>query len=242
MTRKNTVLIVDSDPQLQKLMSMVLNPTDFKIVSCDTGGQAMRQMISTKPDLVLLNLTLSDMDGKDVITAIREWSQTPIIILSERSDDEDIIMAINKGANDYVTRPFNSEVLLARIYARLRSSAIAVAGEPEVVNGPLRMDLVRHEVFLNDILLGFTPKEYNLLHYFIVNRGRMLTHKEILKAVWGPAHSEDTQYLRVYIGQIRAKLEKDPSVPTLIISEPGVGYSMEFAELAALQQVSELRA
>ena len=240
--KKNTILIVDSDPQLQKMMSIVLNSADFKIIECNTGEQASRLVLSTKPDLVLLDLTLSDMHGKDVITAIREWSQVPIIILSERGGDADVIMALNLGANDYIIRPFNADVLLARLNASLRKSAVDETGTPEISNGPLRIDLVRHEVFLNEELLGFTPKEYNLLRYFIVNRGRMLTHKEILKEVWGPAHSDDTQYLRVFVSQLRAKIEKYPSIPTLIMSEPGVGYRMEIAEIVGKIEPLQLSA
>ena len=234
--KKNTVLIVDADPQLQKLMSIILDAADFKIVTCDAGKQAVRLFMSVKPDLVLLDLSLPDMEGKDVISAIREWSQIPIIMLSARSDDDDVITALNLGANDYVIRPFSADVLLARINAALRSSTIDIAGQPEISNGPLRINLVRHEVYLNETLLGFTPKEYNLLRYFIVNRGRMLTHREILQEVWGKAHGEDTQYLRVFIGQIRAKIEIHPAIPKMIITEPGVGYRMEIAEILALPQ------
>jgi two-component system, OmpR family, KDP operon response regulator KdpE len=212
-------------------MTIVLDEADFKIVPCAKGQQAARLSLAAKPDLVLLNLTLADMDGKDVITAIRELSPVLIIILTERGGDDDVIMALNCGANDYVIRPFNADVLLARINASLRHSVVQETGAAEISNGPLRIDLVRHEVFLNDTLLGFTPKEYNLLRYFIVNRGRMLTHKEILKEVWGAAHGDDTQYLRVFIGQIRAKIESNPSTPVLIMTEPGVGYRMELAEI-----------
>ena len=231
---KKKILIVDSDPQLQKMMSILLEPEDYKIVECLTGKQAARLCVSTKPDLVLLAFTLPDMDGMAVISSIREWSQIPIIVLTERAGDEDVVMALNSGANDYVIRPFNADVLMARINVALRSSAVAEVGEPEIQNGPLRINLVKHEVFLNDELIGFTPKEYSLLRYFIVNRGKMLTHKEILKEVWGHAHGDDTQYLRVFIGQIRAKIEKDSILPALITTEPGVGYRMELAEIAGI--------
>jgi len=230
--KRNTVLVVDSDPQLQKLMSIVLNPMNFKIVECPDGKQAARLSFLTKPDLVLLDLTLPDMEGKDVITAIRERSQAPIIILTARKEDNDVIMALNRGASDYVIKPFNADVLLARIYAALRKSTVDEAGVLEINNGPLRIDLVRHKVFLHDELLRFTPKEYDLLRYFIVHRGKMLSHKQILKEIWGPAHVEDTQYLRVYIRQVRAKIGKHPSVPVLIVTEPGIGYRMEITEIA----------
>jgi len=223
-------LVVDSDPRLQKLIAIILDPVDFKIVECLNGKEAARLSLTTKPDLVLLDLTLPDMEGKDVITALQEKSQVPIIVLTERKENRDIIMALNVGASDYVTKPFNAGVLLARIYVALRKSAVEEAGVSEISNGPLRMDLVRHKVFLNDELLGFTPKEYDLLHYLIIHRGKMLTHKQILAEVWSPAHTENTQYLRVYIRQLRAKIRQHPSMPTLIITEPGIGYRMEISQ------------
>lgn len=228
MTResKNTVLIVDDDPQIRKMLSMTLGD-EFKVIECENGKSAARLSASAKPDLVLLDLNLPDMDGKDVLKALREWLQVPIIILSSRSADEDVIELLNLGADDYVTKPFNFDLLLARISAHLRKSAVREAGEPELTNGDLRMDLVRHEVFLRGEKINFTPKEYALLKYFVVNRGKMLTHKDILKEVWGAAHSQDAQYLRTFIGQIRSKIEKNPSQPEMILTEPGIGYRME---------------
>jgi len=225
--KKNTILVVDDEPQIQKMLAILLDTENFRIVESTCGKQAIRMCVSTKPDLILLDLGLPDMDGKDVITAIRDWSQVPIIVLSVRSSDEEITAALNMGANDYVMKPFNVDVLLARINAALRSSAVHETGEPELRNGTLRMDLVRHEVFLKDKLLGFTPKEYDLLRHFMVNRGKMLTHKEILRKVWGAAHSDDTTYLRVYIGQIREKIEENPTLPVFIKTEPGIGYRMD---------------
>ena len=180
-----------------------------------------------KPELVVLDLGLPDLDGKDVIKSIREWSQVPIIVCSVRDDDDEIAEALNLGADDYVIKPFNPAVLMARINANLRKAATQEAGEPEIANGKIRMDLVRHEVFINDEKIAFTPKEYKLLRYFVVNRGKMLTHRQILKDVWGPAHGDDMQYLRVYVGQIREKIEADVNTPEYIITEPGIGYRME---------------
>lgn len=225
--KKNTILVVDDEPQIQKMLGILLDVENFKIVESLTGKQAVRMAASIKPDLILLDLGLPDMNGKEVITAIREWSQVPIIVLSACSLDEEIITALDIGANDYVTKPFNVDVLVARINAALRSGAVRETGDSELSNGAIRMDLVRHEVFINDVLTAFTPKEYDLLRYFIVNRGKMLTHKEILKAVWGAAHAEDTTYLRVYIGQIREKIEVDSTNPVFISTEPGIGYRME---------------
>jgi two-component system KDP operon response regulator KdpE len=230
--KKNTILVVDTDPQTQKMLSLILDTPDFKVVGCETGKQALQFCASSKPDLILLALNLPDMEGKEIITDIRSWSQTPIIVLSEDSSDENVITALNMGADDYVVKPFNVDVLYARINASLRKSAIHETGEPELHNGPLRIDLVRHEVFLDNKLLAFTPKEYNLLRYFIINRGKMLTHKQILKEVWGPAHSNDTQYLRVFISQLREKIEADPSTPKLITTEAGIGYRMDIVQAA----------
>lgn len=225
--RKNVILIVDDEPQIRKMLNLFLDASDFKIEESDSGKQAVRMGASIKPDLVLLDLGLPDMDGKDVITAIRQWSQVPIVVLSVRSDDDEVAKALNMGADDYIIKPFNADVLLARINANLRKKAVQQAGEPQLINGPVKMDLVRHEVFVNDERVSLTPKEYDLLRYFIVNRGKMLTHRQILKEVWGPAHSEDTQYLRVYVGQVREKLEKLAANSNLIVTEPGIGYRME---------------
>lgn len=224
--KKNTILIVDDEPQIRKMLNIYLEASDYKIEESENGKQAIRLCAAIKPDLVLLDLGLPDMDGKEVITALREWSQVPIVVLTVRADDEEIVSALKAGADDYVIKPFNADVLLARLEANLRKSAVKEAGEPELANGPVRVDLVRHEVFLNDKKVAFTPKEYELLRYFIVNRGKMLTHKQILKEVWGPAHAEDTQYLRVYVGQLREKIETNTKLK-LIATEPGVGYRME---------------
>ncbi|MGE3624427.1 MAG: response regulator [Bdellovibrionales bacterium] len=225
--KKNTVLVVDDEVQIRKMLGIYLDASDFKIEESDSGKQAVRMCASIKPDLILLDLGLPDMDGKDVISEIRVWSQVPIVVLSVRASDEEVVTALDRGADDYIVKPFNADVLMARIHANLRKAAVREAGEPELTNGPIRMDLVRHEVYLGEEKLALTPKEYELLRYFMVNRGKMLTHKQILKEIWGPAHGEDTQYVRVYIGQLREKLEVSPGAPQLIVTEPGIGYRME---------------
>ena len=236
--KKNTILVVDDEPHIQKMLGILLEMENFNILECLNGKQAIRMTLSNKPDVILLDLGLPDMDGKEVISAIREWSQIPIIVLSARSSDEEISTALNAGANDYITKPFGITVLLARIHAALRAGAVRETGEPELNNGPLRMDLVRHEVYIDDKITAFTPKEYDLLRHFMVNRGKMLTHKEILRKVWGAAHSDDTTYLRVYIGQIREKIENNPRIPAFIITEPGIGYRMEVLS-SALPNISK---
>jgi len=225
--KKTTILLVEDDAQIRKMLGIVLDAVDYKIIDADSGKQGIRLAASIKPDVILLDLGLPDIDGKEVITAVREWSQVPIIILSVRSDDDEIATALNMGADDYVTKPFSAQVLLARINASLRKSAVREAGDAELNNGALRMDLVRHEVYLDGTKVTFTPKEYDLLRYLLLNRGKMLTHKQILKEVWGDAHADDTQYLRVYIGQVREKLEKVPSLASIITTEPGIGYRMD---------------
>ena len=225
--KKNTILIVDDDPQIRKMLITVLDDEGFRTIECETGKSAARLSISAKPDLVLLDLNLPDMNGRDILKTLREWCQAPIIIVSSNSADEDVIELLKLGADDYVIKPFNFDLLLARIGSHLRKSVVREAGEPELKNGPLRMDLVRHEVFLRDQKISFTPKEYALLKFFLVNRGKMLTHKDILREVWGQAHSEDTQYLRTFLAQIRDKIENDPANPAIILTEPGIGYRME---------------
>lgn len=225
--KKHVILIVDDEPQIRKMLSIYFESSDYKIEESENGKQAIRMSASIKPDLIVLDLGLPDMDGKEVITAIREWSHVPIVVLTVRSGDEEVVAALNIGADDYIVKPFNADVLLARIQANLRKSTIKEMGEPELRNGPIRMDLIRHEVFINNEKVALTPKEYDLLRYFIANRGKMLTHKQLLKEIWGPAHCDDTQYLRVYIGQLREKIEGKKPANKMIITEPGVGYRME---------------
>jgi len=225
--KKSTVLIIEDEPPIRKLFNISLESAGYKVVECDNGKEGLRLAASLKPELILLDLGLPDIDGKEVIKSVREWSQIPIVVCSVRDSDDEVIRALEMGADDYVTKPFNPDVLLARIQVNLRKAVTREAGEPELGNGFLRMDLVRHEVFLNDNKIVLTPKEYDLLRYFLIHCGKMLTHKQILKDVWGAAHIEDMQYLRVYVSQLREKIEPDPSAPSYIVTEPGIGYRME---------------
>lgn len=227
LQKKNTILVIEDEFPIRKVLSISLESAGYKMVECDNGKEGIRLSASVKPELILLDLGLPDIDGKEVIAGIRQWAQTPIIVCSVRNSDSEIVQALNAGADDYITKPFNSEVLLARIHANLRKAATQETGEPELTNGYIRMDLVRHEVFLNSEKTMFTPKEYDLLRYMLVHRGKMLTHRQILKEVWGDAHTEDMQYLRVYISQLRDKVEVDPAAPRYIVTEPGIGYRME---------------
>jgi two-component system KDP operon response regulator KdpE len=222
------------------MLNLVLDDIGFQLFDCTSGRQAIQLCVSIKPDIVLLELNLPDMQGVDVIKALREWSQVPIIIISNLTDNAHVIASLNAGANDYVFKPFNSDVLKARINVALRSAATQETGAPDLVNGPLRINLMRHEVFLGEQLIPFTPKEYDLLRYFMLYQGKILSHRDILKAVWGDAHSEDRQYLRVFVGQIRTKIGVNSSLPVHIVTEAGIGYRMEIAELAPLYEQGEL--
>lgn len=239
--KKNTILIIEDEAPIRKLLNITLEGNGFKTVDADNGREGARLVASVKPELILLDLGLPDVDGKEVIQMVREWSQTPIIVCSVRNNDSEIIQAFELGADDYVTKPFNPDILMARINANLRKSVTQEAGEPELSNGDIRMDLVRHEVFLKGEKTTFTPKEYELLRYFMIHRGKMLTHKQILKDVWGPAHGEDMQYLRVYISQLREKIEGKDAALIYIVTEPGIGYRMEIHDNPADAQKQAVR-
>ncbi len=228
--KKNLVLVVDDEPQIRKLLRITLQSEGYKVEESEKGSEAVRLAASIKPDLIILDLGLPDADGKDVLSEIREWSQTPIIICSVRNNDSEVIESLNRGADDYITKPFNPNILLARIQACLRKAATQEAGEAELTNGYISIDLVRHEVKIDNEITSLTPKEYDLLRYFMVNRGKMITHKQLLHEIWGQAHTEDMQYLRVYISQLREKIEPDAKEPTFIVTEPGIGYRMEVFE------------
>jgi two-component system KDP operon response regulator KdpE len=225
-SKKNTILIIDDEPQIRKFLKITLNSDGYKTEEAENGAQGIRMTSSIKPDLILLDLGMPDMDGTDVIPQIREWTQVPIIIVSVRDQDSEIVKCLDLGADDYITKPFSADILLARIRSALRKAAKEEAGTPVIENGSIKIDLVKHEVTLDDKVISLSPKEYELLRYFIVNKGKMLTHTQILKVVWGPAHVEDTQYLRVYVGQLREKI-KDNVTQMYICTEPGIGYRME---------------
>ncbi len=225
--KKNLIMIVDDEPQIRKLFRISLQYEGYKTEECEDARQALRLVTVVKPDLIIVDLGLPDMDGKDLVSSIREWSQVPIIVCSVRNADKEIIAALNCGADDYITKPFNPDIMLARIEANLRKAATKTAGEPNLKNGRITMDLVRHEVLVDKKSTFFTPKEYQLLRYLLINRGKMITHKQLLNDVWGAAHADYMQYLRVYIKRLREKIECDLKKPKFIITEPGIGYRME---------------
>ncbi|WP_274626501.1 response regulator [Arvimicrobium flavum] len=218
------ILLVEDDPGIRKFLRVALEAHGFSLEEAASGKAGIALAATAQPDLVVLDLGLPDMDGKQVIARIREWSQVPILILSVRQAEAEKVEALDSGANDYVVKPFGIAEMMARVRALLRSSSGGTAANPEIVRGELRIDLARHEVTLAGEALKLTRKEFELLALLARNAGRIVTHRQLLNDVWGPAHEHDVQYLRVFIGRLRGKLGDDPAAPRFILNEPGVGY------------------
>ena len=219
------ILLVEDDQGIRKFLRVALEAQGFALDEATSGRDGVARAATASPDLVVLDLGLPDMDGKDVIRRIREWSEVPILILSVRQAEEEKVAALDAGANDYVVKPFGIAEMLARVRALLRTNRSGAPGaEPEIVQGDLNIDLARHTVSLAGESVRLTRKEFDLLALLARNAGRILTHRQILNDIWGPAHEHDLQYLRVFVGRLRAKLGDDPSAPRFILNEPGVGY------------------
>ena len=219
------ILVIEDDSQIRKLLRVSLGAHGYDVDEARSGQDGVNQVASFKPDLIILDLGLPDIDGKEVIRRIREWSQIPIVILSARDQEREKVEALDAGADDYVTKPFGVSELLARMRVSIRRSA-HTEGEPILTCGDLVVDIAQRRVSMGQREIKLTPTEYDLLKELIQNAGKVLTHKQLLKSVWGIAFSEDTHYVRVYIGQLRRKIEEDPARPRYIISEPGVGYRL----------------
>jgi two-component system KDP operon response regulator KdpE len=219
------VLIVDDEPQIRRFLRASLQSHDYAVIEAENGKEAVRACTVQRPDLVILDLGLPDMDGLDVISLLREWSTVPVIVLSIRSDDADKIDALDRGANDYVTKPFSMGELLARMRVALRQGGREAADAERVVSaGELAIDFARRLVTVNGSPVRLSRKEYDLLRILASHPGKVISHQQLLQEVWGQAYVEETQYLRVYIGQLRQKLERDPASPKHLVTEPGVGY------------------
>lgn len=224
MTSRRRVLLVDDEAAILRFLKPVLEANDYEMTSAGTVAEAIKRIASDTPDIVLLDLGLPDGDGKDVIRRTREWSDVPIIVLSAREREAEKIDSLDLGADDYVNKPFAAGELMARMRTALRHRMQRQAEVPVLHVGDLEVDSVRRRVLRAGNELKLTPKEFELLSFLARHAGRVVTHKQILSAVWGPAHAEDTQYLRVYIGQIRQKIEATPDDPRIILTEPGIGY------------------
>lgn len=235
---KPCVLVVDDEPQIRKMIEVTLTSYNFKIVEAESGNEAVRLTGSYKPDVVILDLGLPDMDGTEVLKRLREWTDVPIVVVSARSDSSDIVEAFELGADDYMTKPFDMNVLLARINAAMKHTYQKELGDSSLEVGGICMDLVRHEVTVDGKLVEFSPKEYELLSFLMRHQGKMLTHRQILKEVWGDAHTHDKQYLRVYIMQVRQKMEQDPQDPEYIITEAGIGYRFDAPPIEMTSKVA----
>ena len=224
MMYKPVIVIIDDESQIRKILRITLESNEYKVIEADNAKNGLVQAATSHANLILLDLGLPDMDGLEVLKEIRSFSDVPVIILSVRNSEEDIVAALDLGADDYLTKPFNTSELLARIRASLRRTQ--QPQESVFKNGGLSIDFASHVVTKDLEELKLTNTEYELLLLFIKNIGKVLTHRFILKEIWGPSYIEHSQYLRVFIGQLRKKIESNPSEPNIILTESGVGYRM----------------
>lgn len=217
------ILVIDDEPQIRKLLEITLQSNDYKVREAATARDGLALAASHPPDMILLDLGLPDDSGHAVLQALRGWYVRPIIILSVQSSEEAIVNALDHGANDYLVKPFRSGELLARIRSVLRSSATE-AGDPVIVSGDLQIDLALRTVKKNNEPVRLTATEYNLLALLARNEGKVLTHQFLLRSIWGPSFVDQSQYLRVYVAQLRKKIETDHNAPTHLVTESGIGY------------------
>jgi two-component system KDP operon response regulator KdpE len=219
------ILVVDDEPQILRALKTILLERGFQVSVASRGEEALTLAAADEPDLVSLDLGLPDMEGIEVCSRLREWTQCPILVLSVRDGEREKVAALDKGADDYLTKPFGIEELLARVRVALRHhQALAREEETKIRAGQLEIDLAWHSVTRGGKPVRLTATEFNLLAYLVQNRGRVLTHQGILTQVWGPEDADHTEYLRVYMRQLRKKLEENPDEPRHLLTEPGVGY------------------
>src|SRR3954467_15070370 len=224
MTSRVRALVVDDEPAILRLLKPVLEANNYQFISAGTVAESIKCIATHSPDIVVLDLGLPDGDGKDVIRHVRPRPDVPIVILSARDREAEKIEALDLGADDFVNKPFGVGELLARMRTALRHRLQRGAQPPVLRTADLEIDSVRHRVMRAEVEVKLTPKEFELLSFLARHVGKVVTHRKILTAVWGPAHGTDPQYLRVYIGQLRQKIERDAGDPRIIITEPGVGY------------------
>ncbi|ANY77425.1 DNA-binding response regulator [Microvirga ossetica] len=230
MTVPIRVLVIDDEPAIYRFLKPALEANDYQTISAGTAADGLKRIAADAPDVVVLDLGLPDMDGKDVIVRVREWSDVPIIVLSARDREAEKIAALDLGADDFVNKPFGMGELMARLRTALRHRMQRKGETPVVSVGGLEIDVPRRRVAWQGTEVNLSPKEFDLLAFLASHAGKVVTHKQILTAVWGAAHQNDTQYLRVYVGQLRQKIEPNPSDPHFILTEPGIGYRLLDAE------------
>lgn len=231
MNKDPLILLIDDEPQILRALKTILSVNHFRIATATTGEQGIALAVAQPPDMIILDLTLPDMDGIQVCEQIREWSRVPIIVLSVRESEKDKVAALDKGADDYLTKPFGIQELLARIRVALRHSEQSIGNTKSIIQaGPVIIDLARHIVTRNEEEIRLTATEFKLLSYLAAHADRVITHQAIMNNIWGFAESDHLEYLRVYVGQLRKKLEINPDDPQIILTEPGIGYSFRSNE------------
>jgi len=219
------VLVVDDEPQIRRMLRVSLSAQGFEVAEAATAREAVEQVANAPPAVIVLDLGLPDRDGQDLIPDLRTLSNAPIIVLSVRADEREKVRALDAGANDYVVKPFGMPEFVARLRAALRAERPAAAA-PVYRVGDIEVDIARHRVRVAGVHVKLSRREFDLLALLAAHPGRVVTHQQLLRGVWGPDHEEDTQYLRVYVGQLRDKLGDDPAEPRYIANVPGVGYRL----------------
>jgi two-component system KDP operon response regulator KdpE len=227
------ILVVDDEPQIRRFLRLALETHGYSVVEASTAEMALRAAVTRRPDLVVLDLGLPDREGFDVLAAIREWSQIPVLVLSVRARETEKVRAFELGADDYVVKPFGMAELLARIGAALRRRAQDQPMAPVFQAGALEVDLGRRVVRVDHIEVRLSPKQYRLLQVLVQNAGKVVTHRQLLSEVWGAAHVDDVQYLRVFVRKLRDRIEADPARPRYLVTELGVGYRLRTPEQLA---------
>ena len=222
----STILVIDDEAQIRKFLRISLAAQGYRVLEAGNGSEGLAQAALAKPDLVVLDLGLPDLDGKQVLLQLREWSQVPVLVLSVRASEGEKVLALDGGANDYVTKPFAIQEFLARVRVLLRQAAGGEQQAASVSSGPLMVDFAYRRVSLNGAEIALTRKEYAVLAMLARYLGRVVTQQQLLKDIWGPSHVEDSHYLRVVVGHLRQKLGDDPAAPRFIATEAGIGYRL----------------
>ena len=224
------ILVIEDDRPIRRFLEAALTDAGFEVIQAETGRMGITHILTRLPDLILLDLGLPDMDGMEIISRVREWSQVPIIIVSARGKEDEKVQALNAGADDYLTKPFGVSELLARVRVALRHAAVIRAGGQDAVSrfevGDLVVDMANRRVFVREIEIHLTPLEYKLLTTLVKSAGKVLTHRYLLEQVWGPGYLEQTHYPRIFVASLRRKLEDDPAEPRYLLTEQGVGYRL----------------
>src|SRR5262245_66595006 len=222
------VVLIEDEPQIRRFLRATLTTQGYRLFEATTGADGLVEVASRQPDIVIVDLGLPDMDGLDVIRRVREWAAVPIIVLSARGQERDKVAALDAGADDYVSKPFGAGELLARIRVALRHAAGAARGDGDATYtvADLKVDVLRRRIFVGAREVHLTPIEFKLLSVLVRHAGKVVTHQQLLREVWGPTHTEQAHYVRVYMAHLRHKLEAEPARPRYLLSEPGVGYRL----------------